>query len=137
MQPAFIRFLLGDRSPEVLDAIQADGLRWIEQTGDRPLPLNRCMGTGGPRAARIMLRDAILLDALELLEGEPWARYQQLAKMARAFNVRRYPCWQRAGIPDDAKDIDMLLFQACEFGEPPPETPHGWRELVKRNAQMN
>lgn len=136
MQPAFIRFLLGDRSPEVLDAVQADGLRWAEQTGGRPTPLNQYLGMGGPRAARILLRDALLVEAADLLdEGTRWARCCRLAEMARAFNVRRYPIWRRHGLPADASAVDVLLFRACEFGEPLPETAHQWRSVVMQAAQ--
>ena len=89
MQTAFIRFVLGDRSTEVLDAMQADGLRWADQTGDRPLPLHRLMGLVGPRAMRRDMRDELMLEAFDLLAGTPWARCKELAEAARTFNVRR------------------------------------------------
>lgn len=135
MQPAALAFLSGDTSPEVLDELRATMLRWAEQTGDRPLPLNRYLGMGGPRATRLAMRDALLVEAAELLDGTRWTRCCQLADMAHAFNVRRWPIWRRHGIPAGASAVDVLLFRACEFGEPLPGTAHQWRAVVMQNAQ--
>jgi hypothetical protein len=135
MHPAAIAFMLGDTSPEVLAELRAAMVRWSEQTGDRPLPLNRVCGMGGPRSTRIDLRNALMLEAWALLEGTCWRRCKGLAEMARTFNVRLWPIWRRDGIPADASAVEILLFRACEFGEPLPVTPHGWRDIVMQNLQ--
>lgn len=130
-----IAFMLGDTSPEVLAGLREAMLRWSAQTGDRPMPLQRFTGMGGPRATRIAMRDELLIEAAALLSGSQWARCCELAKAAVAFNVRRWPLWQRHGVPPTASAVDCLLFRACELGEPLPETSHQWRSiLLKQNA---
>jgi hypothetical protein len=130
MTPAAIAFMQGDNTPEVLDELRAAMLRWAGQTDEKPKPLNRCHDLGTPRATRIDLRDALLREAAALLSGSRWARCRQLAEMARAFNTRRWPTWRRVGVPGDASAVDVLLFRACELGEPLPESPERFLSVL-------
>lgn len=132
--PAAIAFMLGDTSPEVIAGVRAAIADWSQQTGDRPVPLHRFMGLGGPRAARIALRDELLIEAAELLDGNPWGKCERLAKAALAFNTRRGDVWDRHGIPSDASAVDTLFFRARAFGESLPESPGQWRTILQQNA---
>jgi hypothetical protein len=129
-QPAALRFLLGDNDVAVLDELRATMLRWAAQTGEKPIGLNRCASLSTPRATRIDMRDALLVQAAELLTGTRWARCKAMAEMSRTFNARRYPSWLRAGIPSTASTIDVLLFRACELGEPLPESPENFLRIL-------
>lgn len=127
---AAIAFLLGDESVDTLSAMRAAMLRWSAQTGEKPIGLNRCVSLSTPRATRIDLRDALVSQAAELLTGTRWARCKALAELARTFNARRYDSWALAGIPSTASTVDVLLFRACEQGEPLPQTPEQFLSIL-------
>jgi hypothetical protein len=129
-QPAAVRFLLGDESVDTLADLRAAMLRWSAQTCEKPVGLNRCLGLSTPRATRIDLRDALLAQAAELLTGTRWARCKELAELARTFNARRYVSWKRAGIPTTASAIDVLLYRACEHGDPLPQTAEHYLNIL-------
>lgn len=133
-QPAALAFMLGSDSPETLADLRAAMLRWSEQTGDRTMDMHRFMGLGTPRLTRLDRRDALLAEVFDHLEGTRWARCRQLAEMARTFNTRRWPVWQRDGLPAGAAPVDVLLFRACEVIESLPETPHGWRDIMLKQT---
>lgn len=126
----FLAFVRGDASPETVAEIAERMLRWVKQTADDPLPLNRMLGLGRPRAARIALRDSLVIEASMLLEGSRWSRCKQLAELARTFHAGRYDVWRRVGIPAGASDVDRLLFDACDLGEPLPRTPEGYLSIL-------
>jgi hypothetical protein len=134
MTPAAIAFMQGDTSPEVLAELRAAMLRWSEQAGDKPLGLNRCMGLGGPRAVRIELRLKHLVDAAAVLPGPShWARCQQLAEAARAFEIRRWPRWKKLDAPPpDARPVDVHLWHARRVGEELPQTPEAYIGVIPK-----
>jgi hypothetical protein len=129
-QPDTIAFMQGDSTPEVLAEVRAAMMLWAKQTDEKPLGLNRCIGLGTPRTTRITLRDSLLREAAALLSGSRWARCRQLAELARAFNTRRWPTWRCVGVPGDASAVDVLLFRACELGEPLPESPERFLSVL-------
>lgn len=128
--PPAVRFLAGDSDAALLADLRASILRWAEQQDDRPLPLNRLLGLRSPRATRQALRDALLADAAALLDGTRWSRCKQIAELARAFNARRFSVWSRAGVPESASAVDRLLYRAREQGEPLPETPEQYLNIL-------
>lgn len=128
-QHAALAFALGDESPEVLAELRARLLRWADQRDDA-LPLNRVLSLGSTRATRLAMRDALLVEASELLAGTRWARCKLLAELGRTFHARRYDVWRRHGIPDGASEVDLLLYRACELGESMPKTPEQFLSIL-------
>lgn len=121
----------GDASPEAAAEVAACMLRWAKQSSDDdPLPLNRFLGLGSPRTTRIALRDSLVIEASMLLEGSRWSRCKQLAELARKFHAGRYDVWRRVGIPAGTSDVDRLLFDACDLGEPLPRTPESYLSIL-------
>ena len=53
----------GDASPEAVAEVAAGMRRWVSQTSDDPLPLNRMHGLGSPLATRMALRNSLVTDA--------------------------------------------------------------------------
>jgi len=135
-QPTAIAFMLGDNTPAVLDELRAAVLCWSEQAGDKPLPLHRFLGMGGPRATRTALRDELLVEVVALLDGgTQWSQCKQLADAARAFYARRWEVWRKHGIPSGASAVDVLFYRVLDMGGRLPKTQHGWRDiLLKQNA---
>lgn len=131
MQPAVVRFLLGDDSPLVLEDVRAAWLRWAAQDGGaRLVGLHRYLGSGGPLATRLALRDALLAEAAGLLPGPgDWDRARQLYEAARAYLVRRHDTWNRLGIPATAAPIDVLIRRAMTF-EDLPQSAEGYYALL-------
>ena len=130
-QPAILRFIDGDESAAVLAELRAGMLRWAAQAGDKPLPLQRVLGLGGPSIVRAELKRMHLLRAAELLPGPGrWRRCQQLADACRLFEFRRWPVW--CGLdspPERASDIERVLFEARQFG-PLACTPENYLTLL-------
>lgn len=126
----FLRFLLGDDSLDVLQAIRADGLRWAMQERDRAMPLNRMMGLGGPRLVRADLRRHHLVQALRLMDAPTsWGRRKQLAEAARVFEARRWPIWGKLDTPPPhASEVDCHLWNARQYGAL-ATAPHTYLEL--------
>lgn len=122
--------LEGQPSPEALAWLAAGIRRWLEQEGaDRPRPLHRVLGLGGPRLVRAELRRYHLARALELMPGPTsWRKRQQLAEACRLFEVRTWPAWQRHGRPESMSDLQRLLLSAREHG-PLACTPEAYLDL--------
>jgi len=125
-----LAFMRGDASPEAVAEVAAGMRRWVSQTSDDPLPLNRMHGLGSPLATRMALRNSLVTDASMLLEGSRWSRCKQLAELARKFHAGRYDVWRRLGIPAGTSDVDRLLFDACDLGEPLPRTPESYLSIL-------
>lgn len=130
-ESAFIRFLMGDQSREVLQAIRADGLRWLEQQVDRPLPLERMLGIGRPRSVRAELRHIHLRAAANLLDAPTrWKRCCALAEACRTFEARRWPIWRHLSAPPaHASPVDAELWHARQFGAL-AEKPHSFLDVL-------
>lgn len=132
MQPtAAVRFLLGDNSPRVMEDVRAAWLRWAAQDGGaRLVGLHRYLGTGGPLATRLALRDALLIEAADLLPGPgDWDRARQLYEAARTYLARRHDTWNRLGVPAGAAPVDMLIRRAMGF-ESLPQSPEGFYAVL-------
>ena len=112
--PAF-RFLAGDTSAETLADLRSSLVRWIMSDGS--LGLHRVLGLGTPRSARLRLRDALLRQAAQPLDGSTWDRARQLSDAASVFESRRWPRWRYTGVPDSANRLDALLYEARMMGE--------------------
>lgn len=128
-QPPAIAFALGDRSAETVDAVAAELLRWSDQPDGRPLPLHRLFGLRNHRAARRLLRDALVVEAAALLDGSRWAKCKELAAMAAAMNKRRFRTWLQFGIPEAATEPERLLFRARHH-EPLPESAEAYLSIL-------
>lgn len=128
---AAVRFLLGDNSPVVLEDVRAAWLRWAGQDGGaRLVGLHRYLGTGGPMATRLALRDALLTEAAALLPGPgDWDRARQLFESARTYLARRHDTWNRHGVPACAAPVDVLIRRAMAFQDL-PETPEGFFSVL-------
>ncbi len=131
--PAAIMFMLGDESPGTLSKLRTGMVGFYLQEGDRPLPMHRCLGTGGPRGGRAALRRHHLLRVSAMLPGPTsWKRCEQLAEACRTFETRRYPAWCSQKLdapPDHATEIDRALWAARQFG-PLPCTPENYIDLL-------
>jgi hypothetical protein len=123
--------MLGDEGPDTLTALRAAMIGYYLQEGDKPLPLHRCLGTGGARVTRAALRRHHLLRAAATLPGPTsWARCKQLAEACRIFEVRRYPTWRRMDSPPGhASELDRVLWSARQFGQLAC-TPEAYTELL-------
>ena len=131
VNPAFIRFLLGDESATTLEAIRAQAMRWVMQAGeDRPIHLNRMLGLGGPRLVRAELRHHHLGQAMGLMPGPTsWRQRVQLAEAVRTFEARRWPTWRKLDAPPPhASTVDQILWAARQFG-PLAATPEAYLDL--------
>jgi hypothetical protein len=130
---AALDFLAGNTSPEVLVELRAQMLRWVEQAGERSLPLHRFIGLGVPRFTRIALRNHHLLRVAAMLPGPTsWKRCEQLADACRIFENRRYPAWRAQKLdspPDHATEIDRELWEARQFG-PLACSPENYLDLL-------
>lgn len=129
MTPAAIAFMLGDTSPEVLDELRARMLRWADQRDDAQ-PMNRMLALGTARSTRLALRDALLVEASELLAGSRWSKCCQLAKLGGEFNDRRYRSWKNRGIPSIASAAELLVYRAADIGEGLPESPEHYLRIL-------
>lgn len=125
--PAAIAFLLGDTSPEVLAELRARMLRWADQDAQ---PMNRMLMLGTARSTRLALRDALLVEASELLAGSRWSKSCQLAKLGSEFNDRRYRSWKNQGIPSIASAAELLVYRAADIGEGLPESPEHYLRIL-------
>lgn len=135
MNDLVLAFMRGDRSPEAADEVAKRMRRWAAQPADSPLPLNQMLGIRSPRAARMAMRDAALIEASELLEGTRYGKCKALAEMATVFHVRRYDVWRRFGVPETASPAELLMFGAFDQGDPhPPLTPEAYLSILPRPA---
>lgn len=130
---AVFQFIRGGEGPEVLDDMRRRIKAWLTDDAERPLPLHRHLGLGGPQAARLALRDHYLTEAAALLEGpSTWQRCRQLAEAARAFEVRRWPIWRRFDSPPThAGPVDAMLWHARHLGGELPATPENYLNILR------
>jgi hypothetical protein len=116
-----VDFLTGDRSEITLDLLEARLTTWLIHA-HQGIPPAHALGFATPGAARRALRDARLRQAAKLMPGTAWARAEALSRSVVAFQARKWPKWEREFVPpDDASEIDRLLFRARQLG-PIPES---------------
>lgn len=119
----------GDNSTEVLAEMRAAMLRWADQRDDQ-LPLNRVLSLGSTRSTRLAMRDALLVEASELLSGSRWSKCKMLAKLGGEFNDRRYRSWKNQGIPSMATAAELLVYRAADIGEELPKSPEHYLRVL-------
>lgn len=118
MKPAH-RYLLecatGNASPEAQAWAVAAVARWWRD-GDA-LQFHRCAGLGTRQKTVDAIRNDLLQQAAEHLEGCPSRRAEVLAKMCQDFEGRLWPLWRDDPEPPArAGPVNDLLFRAKRLG---------------------
>ena len=73
------------------------------------------------------LSNVYLSKAHSLLKGSSWDRSGQLSHRIKLFNRRRFPRLGDA-LPED--EVDMLIYQAMQFGRSLPESQTRIHEII-------
>lgn len=107
--------LAGQPSPEALAWLSAGLRRWLLDDGD--MPLNRHLRLGTAAKARQTLRDALLRDAAEHLDGGLTRRAERLAALCTDFEARIWPIWKDLPEPPErAGPVLARLWEAKRYG---------------------
>lgn len=113
------RYLLecvtGNVSPEAQAWAVAAVARWWHE-GDA-LQFHRCAGLGTRQKTVDAIRNDLLRQAAEQLDGCPTKRAEMLAEMCKHFECQLWPLWcNESEAPARAGPVNKLLFEAKRLG---------------------
>jgi hypothetical protein len=125
----------GNPGPEAQAWAAAAVARWWANGGD--LEFHRCAGIGTPMKAINAIRNHLLRQAAEHIDGSITHRAEVLAKLCRDMENRLWPLWKsEADAPSRAGPALALLFRCKKMGADLPGSVRQVFDLITADAEI-